>query len=260
MSEKPFGCVVCGVDGSRAGEEAVRQGAALCDDAGHMVLISVTTSAAAAHPEAAVMMREQAAAALESASRLVGAHPSEQHELEGDAVAGLLATVERVGGSLLAVGSHGSGRVAGILAGSVATGLLHRARCSVLIARPPDADERFASRVVVGLDGSTASMRALSVAEHLSDRLGATLSIVAAAGAALDLGELPAQTTARVRVDEHDPVDALLAAADDADLVVVGSRGLTGLHAIRSVSERLAHRARASVLVVREQDPPPERR
>jgi nucleotide-binding universal stress UspA family protein len=48
------------------------------------------------------------------------------------------------------------------------------------------------------------------------------------------------------------PVEVLLAAADNADLVVLGSRGLHGLPALGSVSERVAHRATCSVLVVRE--------
>jgi nucleotide-binding universal stress UspA family protein len=55
-------------------------------------------------------------------------------------------------------------------------------------------------------------------------------------------------------VDEP-PVDALVAAAADADLLVVGSRGLHGLHALGSVSERVAHRAGCSALVVRPPEP-----
>jgi nucleotide-binding universal stress UspA family protein len=47
------------------------------------------------------------------------------------------------------------------------------------------------------------------------------------------------------------PVDLLVAAAEDADLIVVGSRGLHGIASLGSVSERVAHHARCSVLVVR---------
>jgi nucleotide-binding universal stress UspA family protein len=49
---------------------------------------------------------------------------------------------------------------------------------------------------------------------------------------------------------EH-PVRELAEASDEADLVVVGSRGLRGPLALASVSERVAHVARSSVLVVR---------
>jgi len=37
----------------------------------------------------------------------------------------------------------------------------------------------------------------------------------------------------------------------DADLLVIGSRGLHGFRALGSVSEKVAHRAESSVLVVR---------
>jgi nucleotide-binding universal stress UspA family protein len=47
------------------------------------------------------------------------------------------------------------------------------------------------------------------------------------------------------------PVDALVDAADDCDLLIVGSRGLHGLAALGSVAERVAHRARCPVLIVR---------
>lgn len=50
------------------------------------------------------------------------------------------------------------------------------------------------------------------------------------------------------------PGAAIVAAAErsGADLVVVGSRGLHGLRALGSVSERVAHTASCSALVVRE--------
>jgi nucleotide-binding universal stress UspA family protein len=54
-----------------------------------------------------------------------------------------------------------------------------------------------------------------------------------------------------IRVEQGAPVDALRKASEDADLLVVGSRGLHGLRALGSVSERVAHEARCSVLVVR---------
>ena len=54
-------------------------------------------------------------------------------------------------------------------------------------------------------------------------------------------------------LEEHDAraLDVLNVASETADLVVVGSRGLRGLRALGSLSERLAHEARSPVLVVR---------
>ena len=59
-------------------------------------------------------------------------------------------------------------------------------------------------------------------------------------------------------LEEHDAraLDALTVAAETTDLVVVGSRGLRGLKALGSLSERLAHEAKHSVLVVRSQGDP----
>jgi nucleotide-binding universal stress UspA family protein len=54
-----------------------------------------------------------------------------------------------------------------------------------------------------------------------------------------------------VEVADHAPVPALVEAAACADLLVVGSRGLHGLRALGSVSERVAYQAGCSVLVVR---------
>jgi nucleotide-binding universal stress UspA family protein len=56
--------------------------------------------------------------------------------------------------------------------------------------------------------------------------------------------------------DDHEdtadePARALVAVAAEADLVIVGSRGLRGIKALGSVSERVAHEARCSVLIVR---------
>jgi hypothetical protein len=47
-------------------------------------------------------------------------------------------------------------------------------------------------------------------------------------------------------------------AADDvvADLVVIGSRGLRAVHAVVSTSERVAHEANMSVLIMRPQREP----
>ena len=54
-------------------------------------------------------------------------------------------------------------------------------------------------------------------------------------------------------VEEHDgnPIDVLTVLSEHADLVVVGSRGLHGIRALGSVSERVAHQAHSPVLVVR---------
>jgi nucleotide-binding universal stress UspA family protein len=248
-----LGRILCGVDGSPAGEEAVRQGARLRSPHGRLLLVSVATPAAAAHPQAAVALELHAATALQDAERQAGAD-SEAHLLVGDPATGLLAAARDQWATLIAVGSHGSGRLGGMLAGSVATAMLHRANCSVLIARPPRDPDGFPSRVTAGVDGSDVSREALEVAKELGSRLNATVTAVIARGATTDL-QAAADTVDAVHIDERDPVDALLDAAGTSDLLVLGARGLHGLRALGSVSERVAHRASASVLVVRDAVP-----
>ncbi len=100
----------------------------------------------------------------------------------------------------------------------------------MLVARTCPDPERFPRRVVVGIDGTNSSTEALLAAESIARRLDAELDVVSAPEA---------------------PVDALVEAAAEADLLVVGSRSLHGPKALASVSERVAHRAPCSVLVVR---------
>ena len=90
-------------------------------------------------------------------------------------------------------------------------------------------------------------------APDLFERLSAELwPVVAHGGKGVDK-----QLVARI-VDYHhedlpdEPVQAIVSAAADADLVVVGSRGMHGLKALGSVSERVAPQANCSTLVVRE--------
>jgi nucleotide-binding universal stress UspA family protein len=103
----------------------------------------------------------------------------------------------------------------------------------------------------VGIDGSTESFAALQVAEKLSSRLDAPLrAVIALDDDSIDLDAARAQAPALEELDGK-PLPVLAHVAENADLLVVGSRGLRGIRALGSVSERVAHQAPASVLVVR---------
>jgi nucleotide-binding universal stress UspA family protein len=151
---------------------------------------------------------------------------------------------------LIAVGSHGGGRAVGILSGSTATELVHKASCSVLVARP--AGEGFPRRIVVGVDGSPESAAAYTVACQIADRFGSELwPVVAHGGKVVDSDAVATVVDYRNEDLPDAPVQALVAASADADLLVVGSRGLHGFAALGSVSERVAHQARCSTMIVR---------
>jgi nucleotide-binding universal stress UspA family protein len=251
----PFARVLCGVDASEAGLNAVRQVRRLSPKgAGRPLLVGVSESHLAAQ---AGMLASHAVEDIESAARraldeaemLAGA--AETRFVRGRADEVLLQLAADA--TLVAVGSHGHRRVAGILLGSVATRMLHDAPCSVLLARSAAEPERFPRSIVVGVDGSPSSLWAAAVAHELGTRLEAPVSVVAARGVGpldIDLSALESSDLA-IEYTDAKPVEALLGSSRDADLLVVGSRGLRGLRALGSVSERVAHQAACSLLVLR---------
>jgi nucleotide-binding universal stress UspA family protein len=121
----------------------------------------------------------------------------------------------------------------------------------VLLARPPQFDE-FPSSILVGVDGSSQSLAAAAVARSIAERFGSEYLIVAATGGKrIDVARIQALSPYFVTDPGH-PAEVLSDLSREADLLVVGSRGLHGLKALGSVSERVGHRASSSVLVVRD--------
>jgi nucleotide-binding universal stress UspA family protein len=252
-----FAHVLVGVDGTEAGYEACRQAAVLVGPEGVLDLVAVVDTAQAAlagfsASRLADELESEAAAALASAAELAGGRgtPGLVH---GPAAGTLLRELERTEATLAAVGTHGHTRASEILLGGVAGELLHFAPCSVLVARPPASGRSFPSNIVAGVDGSPSSERALATAELLAHRFGAGLKVVVALrGKHVDLARVRLRTPFAHEADAR-PADALCDAAAGADLLLVGSRGLHGPLALGSVSERVAHRAGCSVLVVRQE-------
>jgi nucleotide-binding universal stress UspA family protein len=248
-----FRRILCGIDGTPASLVAVRQALRLQDEDGSLLLSAVTNLAQAAHagmaaPHAAELLHHEAEAALAEAQAIA---PSASSKLvNGEPVGVLLKQAETERATLIAVGSHGRGRAAGLLLGTVAARMLRDATCSVLVARAARDAEAWPRTVVVGVDGSLESAAAFAVAQSVALRFGGSVRAVASAKHQLDR---EAARAIAAELAEHDgpALNVLLAASEAADLIVVGSRGLHGLKALGSVSERVAHQARSSVLVVR---------
>jgi nucleotide-binding universal stress UspA family protein len=250
-----FDRVIVGVDGSEAGYEACRQAKVLAPRDAPIEVVSVVHLADAVRtglsaPRVADQLQREAEATLNRAAEILGDRARTRF-VNGLATDALLREVERVDATALAIGTHGHRRATEIMIGGVAGELLHRAPCSVLLARAPTDATAFPGALVVGIDGSPASEAALAAAQDLALRFGARLRIVVASrGKNVDLDRVSLRAPLAERVDEH-PVKALVEASRSADLVVVGSRGLHGLRALGSVSERVAHQAACSVLVTR---------
>ena len=259
-SPRVFNRVVCAVDESDGSLEAVRQAGAIAGEAAHVVLVhaldplhEIWDAPPYKALETAAAINERAAAVLERARSVLGTrtHP-DARVIEGKEVETLLELVDTGRHCLLAVAATGTRRrLTGVLTGALVTEVVRRAPCSVLIARPADPAAKFPRSIVVGIDGSDHSAAAFAAAVSLAEGAGAQLEpLVALGGKRIDLEAIRTMLRGRrFAEDERPAADAL--AGVDADLLVVGSRGLHGLAALGSVSERVAHASASSVLVIR---------
>jgi nucleotide-binding universal stress UspA family protein len=252
-----FDRVVCGVDGSDAGLTAARAAALVTAPDGSLTLVSANDPSIAIHAglNTARVLEELAVEAQGALERgrveAESLHPLEEKLVEGDPLDCLLAEIAGQEATAVVVGSHGISRAIGIALGAVSTYLLHEAPCSVVIARGSIDAELWPRRIVVGVDGSTDSARAIEAATVLAARFDAELrAMVATKDLRVDLDAVRRTAPG---CEEHDAqaLDLLTGTSETVDLIVVGSRGVRGLRALGSLSERIAHEAHCSVLVVR---------
>ena len=251
-----FDRIVVGVEGTEWGYEALRQSLCLRADDGLVHAVTALDFGSSAQagflaPQTAEALAEESVVVRTEAERIMaGCAGCSAEIVHGDATHVLRQAAAEANATLIALGGRRSSRFLGIMLGNTGTALLHEPSCSVLVARPQPGEEWRPRRIIVGLDGSQPALDALVVADELSARLGSIVKVVGATGGKL----LDGNRAWRERVDTWDPghpVVALLDRSLHADLVVVGSSGLHGVRALGSVSERVAHRAHCSVLVVR---------
>ena len=258
-----FASIVCGVDDSGPSFEAARQAALLTDEGGSLTCAAVTweQGSGSAVP---TLTRASARGRLRRAreqARELGVEPALLGEHASDPAGALLELA--AGQDLLVVGIGGHSRAGGIMLGSAATAAVHRSPVPVLVARRPPEGVEFPRRIALASDGTPVSDAAAELTARLAARHGATVAIVGARE-----GDAPfrpgrdehaalikaATGTEPVVFNESGPVHHAVATAArefEAALVIAGSRGLSGLSAVRSASERIAHAAPCSVLVVR---------
>lgn len=252
-AEAVFARIVAGVDGSEPGFEAARQAARLLGPDGWLevftaVYLVEANLAGWSAPRIRAELEQEAGEALRRGVAITGAQ-AESRLVNGPPLPSLMRELTEKEATLCVVGSHGHSRMSEIMIGGVVGELLHSAPCSICVARPPAAAPLFPRAIVAGVDGSPESAAAAAVARYLAARFAAPLSLMTALGGK-DVDHERAAALGAGTVDGH-PVDALSEAGKDADILVVGSRGLHGIRALGSVSERVAHRATCSVLVVR---------
>ena len=253
-----FARIVVGVDGTDWGFEALRQALVLAPEENPVVRAvtaldtapAIRTGFQAAH--FAELLKKEADDAREAALAIIGNRTScDASVVRGKPVDVLRRERDELHATLVALGGRRSSRFLGILLGDTGTELVHDAACSILLACPAQAGPWRPRRIVAGLDSSAHALAALRIADELAGRFGGTVEAVSATG-----GKTIERDGAwSDRVDTWDPaqpVTALVERSRTVDLVVVGSRGLHGVGALGSVSERVAHEAHCTVLIVQD--------
>lgn len=246
--------IVCGIDETPESLEAALQAARLRAPGGVLVLVAVAEVALAARAGwAAVRVADRIWGGCEDALRRAVAlvQPTSYRIVKGRPYLALLGQIERERATLVVLGTHEHRRAAGLVFGSVGTAVLCDAPCSVLVARRQPSGGGPPRRIVVGVDGSPPAAAAAAVAQELEARFSGELRAVTGLGGKQVDSGVVSELYPEAELDPRPPVEAIVDRSRAADLVVVGSRGLHGWRAFGSVSERVAHRARCSVLVVR---------
>lgn len=255
-----FRSIVCGVDGSPSSLEGVRQAALLADPEAEISLVAVGDGLT----RSAIVGEERTRAAVEQAAAIVsraGLKATDRVIMHREPIDALLE--EARDADLLVVSSHGRSRSFGVLLGSTASVLAHRVHLPLLIARQPPPGRSFLDSILVATDGRPESDEAVELAGALAARHHSRLGLIHVE----DGRETPPSRLAEhsvrlieltgvepVVLPEQGPADNRIVEGSErvaASLIVTGARSLTALGALGSVSERVAHHARCSVLIVR---------
>lgn len=272
------GPIVVGFDGSPDAILALTWGLDTATRTGTTVRVVVAVPDPE-EPDAAAAA-EQIIGRARVLTSLAGPDDAEIVPEDGSAVAVLLG--ESASARLLVVGSRGYNRLEGRWLGSVSQHLAGHADSPVAVVRPTNNPR--ARQILVGIDGSAPSARALEYAAARAEDTGENVVAVYAyqltsfgdagrTGAlstdidtrAVDEAERTAAELVAGVAADHPDVDIRSTAvvgragrvlerlSDDASLVVVGSRGRNAVAEIvlGSVSQETLYRAACPVVVVR---------
>lgn len=272
----------CGImaayDGSPTSRDALCWAAREARARGTTLIVFVSSDLASpgevALPDLARLARQRGeqtfASGLDYAKSVVG--PSRiRAELTGEPPAQALCERSKAAG-MVVLGSHGYGGLPGLQLGSVPWQVAMHGHGRIVIVRGKwRSANQSPGPVVAGVDGSPASQDTLAFAFEEAALRGVLLVAVCALADSLGslgearrmeeefshevtlLGDKYPDVTVVRQVAAGAPRSALLAAARDAQMIVVGSRGRGGIDGmlLGSVAQALLHHSPCPVAVVR---------
>jgi len=293
-----YGQILVGVDGSEGSLRALRW--TVEEAARRKALVRAVTvwqsplatgEAFESHVNEAKLFDKAKARSTQALNEVLGQYPEvliEPLVLEGEPAATLCVEAQRA--DLLVVGSRGHGALGALLLGSVSSQCARQSPCPIVIvpkSTRKEADAGAAGRIVVGVDGSEASRRALAwaieeaVARHdvieavsvwrgtdPDDDMGlewrtfpsiqrheAAMAEAAEERLGRAIAEVAGENPAAAiepLVLEGDPATSLCERAARADLLVVGSgsHGALAGHLLGSVSSKCAQHSPRPVVII----------
>lgn len=256
----PFRRIVVGTDGSDSAARAVEHAAALAARTGAELLVAHAYPRRRAHHTEPV--RELGASLLRDVVNRHGGRARMRSVLrEGEAAGALIEVARDEDAGLIVTGNRGMGGRR-ISIGTVPSRVAHRSPVSVLIAQTiREMRSGPYQKLMIATDGSPTAERAEAVAAALAERVEAPALLLHVGDPRRGdevLDRATRRLRGRVKLDamtlEGDPAGRIveIAADEGCDLIVVGSRGMTGARRFTgSVPSRVAHRAACHVLIVK---------
>ncbi|HEX6229410.1 MAG TPA: universal stress protein [Solirubrobacterales bacterium] len=256
----PFKSILCGVEGNPSSTEAARQAIAVAKPGGKVHFVAVYTSWELG-PD---FTKEKLQEALKEATTMADeAGVTATTEMPSSRYAVEVLLREGKNHDLLVIGTHGRSRAVGIMMGSTATKTAHGTEVPLLIAREPPGAAGFPSDILFTSDGADDSWPPARVAARLAADFDANLELVHVEdGKHPDAAEvITAQVEEIEKIAGGKPVVAQpkgsatdhiveLSKEKGSSLIICGRRGLSGIRSLGSVSERVAHQADCSVMLV----------
>jgi nucleotide-binding universal stress UspA family protein len=265
-----FANILCAIDGKEGGFSGVEQAAALAGPQGHLTFLMVTSFRSGGKHRGAAIGPLVGATILTRAEQIAGeAGVPYTSEVDpgGPPARVILDWSERY--DLLAIGAPASSWPARLLSVGVGDKALGGFSTALLVARPLEPERRFADRIVVASDGQQGSRSVIDLTAQLA-RAASKVTLVYALGRESPIKRDRATEEHTLEDQERTLARTLASGATEllvkpgragaaivsaatgagASLVVMGSRRLEGLRAMGSVSRRVVHQARCSVLLV----------